>query len=106
MAETAPPLRRFTGDAFSSRRRSWRSSSAPLVAVAIASTSLFRAGGRVLEIEMRASSGNAAQLYWSADYAFSGSALASSSMHQDPGEFDRLRFPLPDGRSRCSASIR
>jgi hypothetical protein len=68
----------------------------PLLAVAVWSTFLFRPSGRVLEIEMRATSGTVAQLYWSADYAFNGTEMASQLLHQHPGDFDRLRFPLPD----------
>jgi len=70
----------------------------PLVVVAIASTSLFRAGGRVLEVEMRTSSGNTAEIFWSADYIFSGSAREAASINQEPGAFARVRFRLPRER--------
>lgn len=71
---------------------------APLVAVGVASTALFRPGGRILEIEMRTTSGDTAQVYWSAGYVFSGEAMASVPINQVPGEFARLRFRIPDER--------
>ncbi len=68
---------------------------APLVAVAVISSFLFTPGGTVLEIEMRATGGTAAQIFWTSNWAFSPEESSALPLHQRPGEYERLRFPLP-----------
>jgi len=68
---------------------------APLVTVAIVSLFHFRPGGRVLEVEMRPTGGTAAQLFWTSTWAFSADESSVMPLHQHPGEFERVRFPLP-----------
>ena len=67
----------------------------PLVTVAVASTRLFQPGGRVLEVELQATGGRWAQIFWSADFAMSPDDSSLATLHQGPGTFDTLRFPLP-----------
>ena len=67
----------------------------PLVTVAVASTRLFQPGGRVLEVELQAKGGRWAQIFWSADFAMSPNDSSLAMLHQRPGTFDTLRFPLP-----------
>jgi hypothetical protein len=67
----------------------------PLVTVAVASTRLFEPGGRVLEVELQAKGGRWAQIFWSADFAMSPNDSSLVMLHQRPGNFDTLRFPLP-----------
>jgi hypothetical protein len=69
---------------------------APLVAVTVASTLLFRPGGRVLEVDMRASAGNFAQIFWSSDFAMSPNDSGLAPLHPQSGAFETLRFALPD----------
>ena len=71
---------------------------APLVAVAIISSFLFTPGGTVLEVEMRATGGTAAQIFWTSGWAFGEEKSSALPLHQHPGEFERLRFPLPSER--------
>jgi hypothetical protein len=68
---------------------------APLVAVAIASTFLFPPGGRVLEVEMRATAGTYAQIFWSSDFAMSPNDSSLAPLHPQSGAFETLRFTLP-----------
>jgi hypothetical protein len=68
---------------------------APLVAVALVSLQQFQPEGSVLEVEMRPTGGTAAQLFWTSTWAFSEQDAAVAPLHQHPGEFERLRFPLP-----------
>ena len=68
---------------------------APLVAVAVIASFLFTPGGTVLEVEMRATGGTAAQIFWTPGWAFSPEESSTLPIHQHPGEFERLRFPLP-----------
>ena len=70
----------------------------PLVSVAVASTRLFRPGGRTLEVELVAKGGRYAQIFWSADFAMSPNDSSLAMLHQTQGgqeTFDTLRFPLP-----------
>jgi SAM-dependent methyltransferase len=67
----------------------------PLVTVAIASTRLFQPGGRVLEIELLANGGRFAEIFWSEGFAMSAKDSSLAMLHQRPGSFDTLRFPLP-----------
>ena len=67
----------------------------PLVTVAVASTRLFQPGGRVLEVELQATGGRWAQIFWSADFAMSPDDSSLATLHQGPGTFDTLRFALP-----------
>jgi hypothetical protein len=68
---------------------------APLVVVALVSTRLFTPEGAVLEIEMRATGGTAAQFFWMTDGLFTERDSVAIPLHQRPGEYERLRFPLP-----------
>jgi hypothetical protein len=68
---------------------------APLLAVAIASTFLFPPGGRTLEIEMRASAGQYAQVFWSSDYSMSQDRSSLAPLHPQTHAFETLRFQLP-----------
>ena len=68
---------------------------APLVAVAAISSFLFTPGGTVLEIELRATGGTAAQIFWTSNWAFSPEESSALPLHQHPGQYERLRFPLP-----------
>jgi hypothetical protein len=70
----------------------------PLVTVAALGSALFRPDGTVLEVEMRATGGTAAQLFWTSTWAFSPEASSVVPLHQHPGEYERLRFPLPSER--------
>ena len=70
----------------------------PLVTVAAVGSALFRPDGTVLEVEMRATGGTAAQLFWTSTWAFSPEASSTVPLHQHPGEYERLRFPLPSER--------
>src|SRR5262245_43503485 len=67
----------------------------PLVAVAIVATRQVAPDGAILEIEMRPTGGTAAQLFWTSTWAFSEQESALVPLHQRPGEYERLRFPLP-----------
>jgi hypothetical protein len=69
---------------------------APLVTAAIASTFLFRPAGRLLEVEMRAKGGTFAQVFWSSGFAMSPEDSSIVALHQQPGEFERVRLTLPD----------
>ena len=71
---------------------------APLVSVALLSIPQFRPGGTVFEVEMRATGGTAAQLFWTSTWAFSAEDSATVPLHQHPGQFERLQFPLPSRR--------
>lgn len=68
---------------------------APLVAVAAIGSSVFLPGGTALEIEMRATGGTEARLFWTPDESFSEENSRALPLHQHPGEFERLQFPLP-----------
>jgi hypothetical protein len=68
---------------------------APLVGVAVSSIWLFEPGGGVLEVEMQAKGGTASQLFWTGDLAFRGEDSSVVPLHQHPGDFERVRFPLP-----------
>ena len=68
---------------------------APLVAVTAISSLLITPGGTVLEIELRATGGTAAQIFWTSNWAFSPEESSALPLHQHPGQFERLRFPLP-----------
>ena len=70
----------------------------PLVTVAAAGSALFRPDGTVLEVEMRATGGTAAQLFWTSTWAFTPEASSVVPLHKHPGEYERLRFPLPPER--------
>ena len=70
----------------------------PLVTVAAVGSVLFRPDGTVLEVEMRATGGTAAQLFWTSTWAFSAEASSVVPLHRHPGEYERLRFPLPSER--------
>jgi len=50
---------------------------------------------RRLEIEMQASAGTAAQLFWAGDMRFVQERSAQVPLHLTPEGFQRLRFPLP-----------
>ena len=67
----------------------------PLVTVAAISTRLFEPGGRVLEVELLAKGGQYAQIFWSGDFAMSPTESSLAMLHQRPGDFETLRFPLP-----------
>jgi hypothetical protein len=67
----------------------------PLAAAAILGTRRPVAGGRVLEVEMRATGGTVAQLFWSIGEGFYQEHSAVARLHQHPGQFETLRFPLP-----------
>jgi hypothetical protein len=67
----------------------------PLVTVAIASTFLFQPAGRVLEVEMRATGGRWAQVFWSGAYAMNAADSGLVPLHTQPTEFETLRLPLP-----------
>jgi hypothetical protein len=69
---------------------------APLVAVAVRSTMLTRPAGAVLEIEMQATGGTAAQLFWTQDWGFYHERSTVLPLHRRPDGFETLRFPLPD----------
>jgi hypothetical protein len=68
---------------------------APLVGVTLVSTRQFTPDGAILEVEMRPTGGTAAQLFWTSTWAFSEQDSAVVPLHQRPGEYERLRFPLP-----------
>jgi hypothetical protein len=68
---------------------------APLVTTAIASTFLFTPGGRILEIEMRATGGRWAQVFWSGGYAMNANDSGLVHLHQQSIDFETLRLPLP-----------
>jgi hypothetical protein len=67
----------------------------PLVLAAVSSLHQFTPDGTALEVEMRATGGTAAQLFWTSTWAFSEQDSAVVPLHQHPGQFERLRFPLP-----------
>ncbi len=58
---------------------------APLLAVAIISTFLFRPAAGFLEFELEASGGTAAQLFWTSTWAFTQENSALVPLHQHPG---------------------
>ncbi len=68
---------------------------APLVTAAISSVQLFHPAGTVFEVEMRSTGGTAAQLFWTSTWAFSEQESSVVPLHQHPGQFERIRFPLP-----------
>src|SRR5258705_2111159 len=68
---------------------------APLVGVAIVSNYLFQPATGFLEIEMRATGGTATQLFWTSTWAFSEEDSTVVPLHTHPGDFERVRFPLP-----------
>ena len=68
---------------------------APLVAVAIVSTVLFRPAAGALEFDLDATGGSAAQLFWTSTWAFSQEDSILVPLHRQPGQPDRVRFPLP-----------
>ena len=67
----------------------------PLVTVAFVASRQFAPEGTVLEIEMRPTGGSAAQLFWTTTWIFSEKESAAVPLHQRPGDYDRVRFPLP-----------
>ncbi len=68
---------------------------APLVAVAVISSFLFRPAPGYLELEVEATGGTLAQLFWTSGWAFTQEESTVLPLHQRPGTPDRLRFPLP-----------
>ena len=69
---------------------------APLVAVAIVSNLEFRPAHGFLEVEMRATGGAAAQLFWTSTWAFTQEESSIVALHTHPNDFERVRFPLPN----------
>lgn len=68
----------------------------PLVAAGLASLLLARAGPRVLEVEMRASGGSAAQVFWSSSWIYNEQDSSVVPLTPDPADFEIVRFSLPD----------
>jgi hypothetical protein len=68
---------------------------APLVTVAIAGFRMFTPDGPILEVVMRPTGGTAAQLFWTTTWGFTEADSFVIPLHQHPGEYERLRFPLP-----------
>ena len=68
---------------------------APLVAVAIVSNLEFGPAHGFLEVEMRATGGAVAQLFWTSTWAFSQEESSIVPLHTRPNDFERVRFPLP-----------
>ncbi len=68
---------------------------APLVTVALVATRGFAPEGAVLEIDMRPTGGTAAQFFWMTDGLFTERDSVLAPLHRQPGEYERLRFPLP-----------
>ena len=50
---------------------------------------------RVFEVDLRASAGTTAQLFWSSDDQFSEAQSVRVPLHPLRGEFERLVFPIP-----------
>ena len=67
----------------------------PLVSVAIVGTRMFTPEGQILEIVMRPTGGTAAQLFWTSAWEFNETDSFVIPLHLHPGEYERLRFPLP-----------
>jgi hypothetical protein len=70
----------------------------PLVAVAIGSIAPFQPARGFLESELRATGGKVAQLFWTQTGMFSEAESSVAYLHTHPGEFERIRFPLPNKR--------
>jgi hypothetical protein len=80
---------------------------APLVGVAIISNLEFRPAPGFLEVEMRATGGTAAQLFWTSTWAFSQAESSVVPLHTRPNEFRaRPLSPFRTGRSSSCASTR
>ena len=80
----------------------------PLVSVAVASTRLFRPGGRALEVELVAKGGRYAQIFWSADFAMSPNDSSLAMLHPQGvrERSTRSAFHYRKSRWRSFASIR
>jgi hypothetical protein len=68
----------------------------PLVVVAVIGTRRLAPAGRILEIEMRATGGTIAQLYWAVDGPVKPDDVSTVPLHAEGG-FEFLRFSLPQG---------
>ncbi len=67
----------------------------PLVTVAIVGARMFTPEGHILEVVMRPTGGTAAQLFWTSTWSFNETDSFVIPLHQHPGEYERLQFPLP-----------
>ena len=75
---------------------------APLVTVALLSIAQFRPAAQCSKSRCARPAGTAAQLFWTSTWAFSQEDSRVVPLHQHPGEFERLRFPLPPAAARVS----
>jgi hypothetical protein len=67
----------------------------PLVTAGIVATRQFTPEGTILEIEMRPTGGTAAQFFWMTGSLFTEQDSVLAPLHLQPGQYERLRFPLP-----------
>src|SRR5688572_9152410 len=77
------------------RWRAWVLAALGLAILAASQQLRDAPAGHILEIDLRTSAGNVAQLFWHDGDGFSEAQSITLPLERTSGTFQRLRFPLP-----------